>query len=1583
MSAWAGIDSELAREVIAQSERCLATYREDASRVEQDARIETSTAQGGYGNKQLYELIQNGADALIDGGGRIHVVLTEDCLYVANEGKDLTVAGVQSLMASHLSRKRGDEIGRFGLGFKSVVAISDNPQIFSRSGSFGFDRAAARKRIEPVVGDSPSYPMLRVAEPLDPKAEAAGDKVLKELMGWASTVIRVPLIGAHEHLRGDVDSFPAEFLLFSPQAEELRLEDRANKVNRRIKVKRKASGVVSLEDDTKKAEWRVVSRQHKPSATALADAGELARRELITVWWAVPLSSRTGVGQFWAFFPTEDRTTFAGIVNAPWKMGDDRRNLLPGRFNQEILTDVLPAIVTSEWMKLLDADDPGSILDLLPARGKEARSWADDKLNAPVIEALSRIPSIPDISGKLRKPESLRLPPKEISEIKEVGSNLLATWAGIEGVPVGWTHPSVDRTAERRLKVERLIGNRADARATVREWLEASCKGNEGVASSAVAIDIVAAITNESSALGAEARSARVVLLEDDDLAPASPGQVFLRSSPDDAGFMFIHPDLAKLPGVLRSLAVLGIRVLDRAGELRNALTGKTPEQVDWQRTWALARQCSTTVVIKTLREELGKHGAPLEALVRVRTRAGGFTSLGNAYLPGGVVSAHDSGSASICIDVEFHRADLPVLTELGAVAQPTLRAEVPFEPWLVAYGDLMKEHFRAAAAGQKPSLEKLVAEGDMPPWPLQPLTTMGEQARLATTEIVRNLAGDSWTVRHSSNASYGEKSYPNPVYLLLQKHGRLDTPFGPLRPTDCLVAGTNPFVDGDADVLPVVDLSEDDAKALTLAAGVESLGVEAWQRMAARVLGWDDVRRASRFYAWAALYIDAPDEVLAQVGRRVERHATKDVALAVTEEAFQALGEQNVPALLITDDTDATEVLNRWNLESAAQLLDQELVHEPVGEPEPLVDRFPNIRLYLTGTQFDVKLQFCDSIELVTATRDGLRSTQVPHALDNGTLLVVGDDPVKVLRAASDKLQLELGADSIRSIIEHVREQEVEELVARVRAADSDSERLALLVGAERLRRAVPASALEAIEDEIGRPMEGSELADLVGAVQGVGALQHFKAILDELNLNPPVAWAGSSKARKFVMDLGFSPDLAGFASESRPAAFSVDGPAVLGPLHDYQAYVTAKIRELLAGSGSSRAMVSLPTGAGKTRVAVQALVEAIRDDGLEGPIVWIAQSDELCEQAIDAWSYVWRAIGPQVRLTIGRLWNTNEVTEVTDGIQLVVATPNKLIERVDAPAYEWLGDATVVIVDEAHSSIAPMYTKVLEGLGRGSRGEKRQRKRPLIGLTATPFRNTSKEQTERLANRYDQNRLDAGAFESDDHYAALQERGVLARVNHKLLKGSNIVLTSAQATEIDRMSRLPSAIAEELGRDVERNRTIVDSIAGLPDDWTALLFATSVDNALALAALLTHRGIPAVAVSGSTDMSARRHYIEEFKAGRIRVITNYAVLTQGFDAPAVKAVYVTRPTFSTNVYQQMIGRGLRGPLNGGSEEVLIVNVEDNFNQFGDQLAFRDFEYLWDPEAGESGSDVSEASDPEESVASDHEAAEEESRDE
>ena len=52
--------------------------------------------------------------------------------------------------------------------------------------------------------------------------------------------------------------------------------------------------------------------------------------------------------------------------------------------------------------------------------------------------------------------------------------------------------------------------------------------------------------------------------------------------------------------------------------------------------------------------------------------------------------------------------------------------------------------------------------------------------------------------------------------------------------------------------------------------------------------------------------------------------------------------------------------------------------------------------------------------------------------------------------------------------------------------------------------------------------------------------------------------------------------------------------------------------------------------------------------------------------------------------------------------------------------------------------------------------------------------------------------------------------------------------------------------------------------------------------------------------------------------------------------------------PVYSPNLYFQMIGRGLRGPRNGGTDRCLIVNVQDNIDNFERRLTFSDLDWLW-----------------------------------
>ena len=221
---WLGPDSLLSRYVADQSEKRLTGYGLNPKDIEEHAAIEQSVVDGGYGHRQLFELIQNAADAIraADTTGRVEIRLTPESLYVANEGNPVEEDGADSILRSHISTKRSHEIGHFGLGFKSVLGVSRRVAVFSRTGSFGFDTTIARERILDRVSlyQGPT-PGLRIADALDFESERRQDANLHELSEWASTVIRL----SRDHPRSqelskELIDFPAEFLLFSPAREK-------------------------------------------------------------------------------------------------------------------------------------------------------------------------------------------------------------------------------------------------------------------------------------------------------------------------------------------------------------------------------------------------------------------------------------------------------------------------------------------------------------------------------------------------------------------------------------------------------------------------------------------------------------------------------------------------------------------------------------------------------------------------------------------------------------------------------------------------------------------------------------------------------------------------------------------------------------------------------------------------------------------------------------------------------------------------------------------------------------------------------------------------------------------------------------------------------------------------------------------------------------------------------------------------------------------------------------------------------------------------------------------------------------------
>jgi superfamily II DNA or RNA helicase len=1544
---WEGPESPLARYLVDSNERTLQSYESKPEWVEEHAHIEQAIAEGGYGHRQVYELVQNGADAMVRrSGGRIEVVLTDTHVYCANEGDPIDEAGLGAMLSSNTSRKRGEEIGRFGLGFKSVLAVTSQPEFFSRPVSLRFSDEYSARLINESIGevDFP-HPILRLGEPLDPRAAAEADPLLAQLMSWSVTVVRLERDHSRDTtwLAKDVSEFPSEFLLFTRHVSELTLDDRVNGVRRDVTVQRGGEDVRLVEGASDR-QWRVFRKVVAPTPEARKDAGRRQERDRLPLDWAVPLSGPSTVGKFWAFFPTTFETTLSGILNAPWKTNPDRENLLRGAFN-EFLLDEAATLVVDNLQQVSSVDDPGRHLDRMPARGREARAWADRRITEEVYRLAAARESLPNQRGDLDYPANLRLHPEHAP------TEALDLWSSFDFRPHQWVHRSVE-TRERRPRVERLLEAARDDRvdelspiATFREWLEALANSANAEASAA-ALQVADLLKNQLSPIDfTEVRSAAIVLTASGQLVPPDPNRVFVGGRPDLADTFEVEPVVLENPFAERALReVFGIGDVDKSAEFGAYVATGADDPDYWTQIWQRAQRVSVDQAHGVLTSRF------VPGHIYVRTIDGEFRPLRRTLLAGPVATPSED-DACLTIDETWHGDTLELLRALGAGDVPKAdRAGFDDPPqWLDEYVEHARSEFTRAGISVRGSVE---ADRSAIPSHLELLDTLSDEtaARL-THELLRlSTTQSEWTWRTVGPDTVEVES---PSAWWIGRKGTLMTTRG-LRPVSSTVS---PVLAEYGRLLPVSRLSVEATSVLDLPNRVEKCSPPNLAEAIELLEQETDDHLIGKFISAVAGILEPPTRLPCRVGLGHSVHPPSEITAIANSEIYAQLRTIESPVVLVPTEQDAVRLVDIWGLRREGDLITIEIGFQPAASEVPLIDEFPGLRLLSAmADNRESTLLRCKELTRTVRAAGGQTTVNVPSASAESRLywrIDDGPDPHErdgnLLRFVSDQLGLDLSDGQISALLQNRQDEEHRKMLQRIREQPDDESRLLACLGAEALTRYVPTALIDAVAEQ-GHRVDEHKIAEMAMSVHGVDILREAKNELEFLGLQPPTQWAGGKAALEFVRDLGFPREYAGFPEDRRDQALEVIGPVELKPLHDFQAQVRDRLRDLLRATGRrKRAMLSLPTGAGKTRVAVQSLVEHFNDGEIDGPVLWIAQSDELCEQAVQALAEVWRAKGPPAPLTISRLWDVNSAEPVT-AHQVVVATIQKLDASViEEPKFEWLAKAAVVIIDEAHrGATTPTATRLFKWLGLELRGDDRC---PLIGLTATPFIGANEQQNEILAARYGRQRLDKGLFPEGDTeqlITRLQERGILSRVVHRRIDGIEIDLNQAQMDELNRFQRLPRAVEAQLGLSAARNRTLVDSIRKQDADWQMLIFAASVENAQTLAALLRLENITAAAVTAETRPGARRHYVEQFKRRNIRVLTNFGTLTTGFDAPEVRAVYVARPTYSPNLYLQMIGRGLRGPENGGTEECLIVDVEDNVQMYGGKLAFTDFEFLW-----------------------------------
>jgi ATP-dependent helicase IRC3 len=124
------------------------------------------------------------------------------------------------------------------------------------------------------------------------------------------------------------------------------------------------------------------------------------------------------------------------------------------------------------------------------------------------------------------------------------------------------------------------------------------------------------------------------------------------------------------------------------------------------------------------------------------------------------------------------------------------------------------------------------------------------------------------------------------------------------------------------------------------------------------------------------------------------------------------------------------------------------------------------------------------------------------------------------------------------------------------------------------------------------------------------------------------------------------------------------------------------------------------------------------------------------------------------------------------------------------------------------------------------------------------------------------------------------------------------------------------------------ERNALVARSIQELARDRRTIAFCVTVNHAKNLSRSLNLIGVRAGIVHGGMSSDVRAQALTEFRAGRTQVLTNVAVLTEGFDDPGVSCIAMARPTRSEGLYAQCVGRGTR--LHPGKSDCLILDFVD-----------------------------------------------------
>ncbi|MFJ9708378.1 sacsin N-terminal ATP-binding-like domain-containing protein [Streptomyces sp. NPDC101234] len=417
----------------------LDAWATSPARFREDANAEEDLVLGGYRDRLVVELAQNAADAAARAGvaGRFRLTLRDGVLFAANTGAPLDAAGVESLSTLRASAKRGDDegaVGRFGVGFAAVLAVTDEPAVVGRHGGVRWSLPEARELAEETARNSPGLgdeirrrdghvPLLRLPFAAEGTAPDPYDTVvILPLRDTAATDLAERLL----------DAVDDALLLALPGLEEVVIET----ADATRTLRRRADGALTVVEDSQEGttRWRTVSAHGSLTPDLLADRPVEERlRPHWSLTWAVPTDSagapdrpRTAAVVH-APTPSDEPLGVPALLIASFPLDTTRRHAAPGP-----LTDFLVQRAADAYAELLAGWRPvgEGIIHLVP--GPLGKGELDGALRQAILERLPRTAFLPpavDATDDSDLPEALR--PRDAEIVEGAGADTVRVLAEV------------------------------------------------------------------------------------------------------------------------------------------------------------------------------------------------------------------------------------------------------------------------------------------------------------------------------------------------------------------------------------------------------------------------------------------------------------------------------------------------------------------------------------------------------------------------------------------------------------------------------------------------------------------------------------------------------------------------------------------------------------------------------------------------------------------------------------------------------------------------------------------------------------------------------------------------------------------------------------------------------------------------------------------------------------------------------------------------------------------------------------------------------------------------------------------------